>query len=73
VHERDKKCTKFWSENLKGKDLVDDFGLDRTLMIHLIIKLWGGRVWTGAIWLRLRASGGYCEHDNEPSGPMKGD
>jgi hypothetical protein len=30
-------------------------------------------VWTGFIWLRIGTSGeGSCEHDNEPSGSIKG-
>jgi hypothetical protein len=29
---------------------------------------WGGMDW---IWLRIRASGGSCEHGNEPSGSIK--
>jgi hypothetical protein len=28
-------------------------------------------VWTGLIWLRIRTSGGPCEHSNEPSGSIK--
>jgi hypothetical protein len=32
----------------------------------------GGKVWTVCIWLRIRTSGGPCEHGNEPSGSVKG-
>jgi len=27
--------------------------------------------WTGLIWLRIGASAGSCEHDDEPSGYLK--
>jgi hypothetical protein len=26
------------------------------------LKKFGGSVWTGFIWLRLRSGGGHCEH-----------
>jgi hypothetical protein len=29
-------------------------------------------MWTGFIWLRIGTSGRSCEHDNEPSGSIKG-
>jgi hypothetical protein len=35
------------------------------LMIHVLRDLW-----TGFIWLRIGTSS--CEHDNEPSGSIKG-
>jgi hypothetical protein len=28
-------------------------------------------VWTGFVWLRIGARGGFCEQGNEPSGFMK--
>jgi hypothetical protein len=31
-----------------------------------------GWVWTGFIWPRIGTIGGCCEHDNEPSGSIKG-
>lgn len=57
----------FWSLNVKGKDPVEDLGLD------LISENYGVGECRPFIWLWLRVSGGCCEHDNESSGSIKGD
>jgi hypothetical protein len=41
--------TKYWSENVKGKNHLEDLGVEGEI---------GGRVWTGFIWLRIGASDG---------------
>jgi hypothetical protein len=41
--------TKFWSENLKGKDQTEDLGVDG--------RKFGEKVWNGCIWLRIGTSG----------------
>jgi hypothetical protein len=46
--------TKFWSENLKGKDHLEELGVDRKVVLKWIL----GKVWTGCIYLRLGTSGG---------------
>jgi len=40
--------------------------------IKQILKKWSVKMWTGFIWLRIRISGGLCEHGNEPLGSVKG-
>jgi hypothetical protein len=40
--------TKFWSENLKGRDLLEDLGIDEIQ--------W--EIWIGFIWPNTRISGG---------------
>jgi hypothetical protein len=44
--------TKLWLENLK-----EDLGVDERIPERLLGK-YGGKVWTGCIWLRIGTSGG---------------
>jgi len=32
-----RKCTKFWLENLKGRDHVEDLGIDGRLILDWIL------------------------------------
>jgi hypothetical protein len=59
-------CTKFWTEILKSSDHSEDLGIDGRIILKCIIKKKGATVWTGFIWFRTGASGGSCEHGNEP-------
>jgi len=45
---------KFWSENLKGRDHLEDIG--RKIILEWIVGKQGGKVWTGSIWLRVGTS-----------------
>jgi hypothetical protein len=36
-------------ENLKGRDHLEDLGIDVTIILHQILKKYGLRVWTGFI------------------------
>jgi hypothetical protein len=38
--------TKFWSENLKGRD---ELGTDRRIILKLILQKYSGRVWSKLI------------------------
>jgi hypothetical protein len=51
--------TKFWSENLKGKDHSEDLDVDGKIILEWILGKYGGQVWTRCIWLRRRTSGGF--------------
>jgi hypothetical protein len=47
----------FWLENLKERDHLEVQGIDDRILKWLL-KKWGGRVWTGFIWLMIGNSGG---------------
>jgi hypothetical protein len=54
------KCemhTKFWSENLAGREHSEDLGVDGRIILELILEKLDGRVWTGCLWLRIGTSG----------------
>jgi hypothetical protein len=51
-------------EQSEGKIyLLEDIGIGRWIILKLIIKKYGGKMWTEFIWLRI----GCCEHGNETS------
>jgi hypothetical protein len=37
---------KFWSENLRGRDYMEDLGTDRKIILEWILEKQGGKVWT---------------------------
>jgi hypothetical protein len=43
--------TKFWLENLRGRDHLEDLGLDGKIILDRILGKWGGKARTGFIWL----------------------
>jgi hypothetical protein len=50
--------TKFWSENLKGRDVSEDLGVDGKIILEWILGKWNGNLWTECIWFRIGTSGG---------------
>jgi len=36
--------TKFWSEDVKGKDHLEDLGVDAKIILEWILGKWGGKV-----------------------------
>jgi hypothetical protein len=44
--------TKFWSENLKGRDHSEILDVDRKIILELILGKQGGKMWIGCTWLR---------------------
>jgi hypothetical protein len=49
---------KVWSESKKGKDHLEDKGVDGTIILKWIIKKLNGRVWSAFIWFAIGTSGG---------------
>lgn len=45
--------TKFYSAHLKGIDSFRDVRLDWKIVLKLILKKWGVRMWSGFIWLKI--------------------
>jgi hypothetical protein len=63
-------CVVFWLETLKGRDHSEDLGINRRIILWILRK-YGGKMWTGCIWLGKGLVAGCCEHCNEPSGSIK--
>ena len=49
--------TEFWWGNLKGRDHLEDAGLDGWMILRWIFRKWDGEAWTGLIWLRTGTGG----------------
>jgi hypothetical protein len=48
----------FWLESLKGSDHSEDLIIDDRIISKQIFKKYGGRMWSGLIWLKTQAAGG---------------
>jgi hypothetical protein len=63
THGRDKKHIKFWSKNLKERDLSEDLGVDgRTIRLDL-----KGIAWEDVDWIRLTQDRDQRERNFLPS------
>jgi hypothetical protein len=58
---------KFYLKNLKKRDHFEDLGVNGKIILKLILKKEGVRIWIGFICLRQGTTAGCCEHSNEPS------
>jgi hypothetical protein len=47
----------FCLECVKKRDHLEDLGVDGIIIIKLSLKAYGGRMWTGFIWLRTQEGG----------------
>jgi hypothetical protein len=56
THGRDEKFVVFWLENLKGRDHSEDMDIDGRIILGWVLRKQGGKVWTGFVWLRIRAT-----------------
>jgi hypothetical protein len=51
-------CTKFWLDNLKRRDHLEDLGINERIT-ELILEKYDGNLCTEFIWLRIGTSGRY--------------
>jgi hypothetical protein len=56
MHERGENAYKVLFRNPKGRDCLEDLGIDGKVMLEWILGKWGGKVWTGFIWLGIGTS-----------------
>jgi len=50
--------TKCWSENVKGRECLEDLDVDGRIILEWILEIQGGKVWTGCFWFRIGTIGG---------------
>ena len=67
----EEKCIQDKVHKMKEKETCLDLNVDATIGLILNLNEYNGTAWTGFIWLRIRTSGGSCEHSNEPFGSAK--
>jgi hypothetical protein len=51
-------CARFWSQKLKGRDHMEDQGVDGRIMLEWVLGKYDWMLWTGFIWLRIETIGG---------------
>jgi len=49
--------TIIWSQNLKGRDHVEDLGVDGKIILERILWKYCEKTWTECIWLRTGSNG----------------
>jgi hypothetical protein len=49
---------KTWTENLKGRDHVEDLGVGGRIILEVILGNFSGKMWNGFICLKIGTSGG---------------
>jgi hypothetical protein len=50
---------RFWWEELRRRDYVDDRRTDGRIILKWLFKKWDAETWTGLIWLRIGKGGGH--------------
>jgi hypothetical protein len=50
--------TQFWLESLKGREHLEDLGIDERITLKWVLGKEGWRGWIGFIWLRIGTGGG---------------
>jgi hypothetical protein len=43
----------------KGKNHLEESGVDGRIIFRWIFRKWDVRAWTGSMWLRIRTGGGH--------------
>jgi hypothetical protein len=51
--------TKFWLEGRKGRYYSEDVVVDEKIILEGILLKYGGKMWTGFMWVMIRTSGVY--------------
>jgi hypothetical protein len=45
-------------QNMKGRDHLEDLGVDGKIILEWFLGKYGMKLWTGCIWVRIGTSGG---------------
>jgi len=68
----DRRCVGMvLARNAEEKSLRGKISVDKWRLLKCVLKKWGGRAWTGMIWLRVGQVAGFREHGNELPGSVK--
>jgi hypothetical protein len=49
----------FGRKDVKGRKHLEFIGIDGKIILKWILSKYGGRVWTGFIWLKIGTSSGF--------------
>jgi hypothetical protein len=58
TRERDDKCRQYFGwKNLKGRDHLEDQGVDGNIILEWVVRKYDGKLGTVCIWLSTRTGG----------------
>ena len=66
----EERCILGVGGNVKGKDYLEDPGIDGRLTLEWILRKWYGWSWTGLIWLIIGMGVYPCKYSNELLGNL---
>jgi hypothetical protein len=47
-----------WMERPKGKNHLEDLGVNGSIILKCFLKKWDQEAWIGLLWVRIRTGGG---------------
>ena len=51
--------TGFWWGDLRERGHLEDIGIDESIILKWIFRMWHGEAWTALIWLKIGTGNGH--------------
>jgi len=57
MYGRKERCIQGFSGEMRERNQLEDLGIDGRIILKWMLRKWGGGLWTGLIWLKIRTGG----------------